>query len=120
VLFAVCINKRDDVHPLLVRPAPIRLPSLARRMDELPWIIHEYAADAITELRMLLPGYSDADRTWVLEHAATSLAEIEKLATRSFRVQRELAIGVFALGPGSAGPSTTWRRRIPRCLTNGR
>jgi hypothetical protein len=48
--------------PLLVRPAPIRLPPLARRIDELDRIIDEYGYDAISELGGAIPALTDVAR----------------------------------------------------------
>lgn len=114
VLLVVCADPRDDVHPLLVRPGPIAVPPLAGRAQELPRIVDEYAADAIAELRALRPGFTDVDRDWVLRHAATSLAEIEKATLRlvALRASRTLTDAAARLGMAPAS-LTLWisRRR---------
>ena len=51
VQLIVCSEGRDDAHPFLALPVPIRIPSLIVRTDELPRIVDEYAVDAIAELR---------------------------------------------------------------------
>jgi DNA-binding transcriptional regulator YiaG len=75
--------------------------------------------DAIAELRALPPGLSDADRTWVMENAATSLAEIEKTILRivAIRASRNLSTAAERLGMSVASLST-WisRRKLPPML----
>jgi hypothetical protein len=65
-------------HPFLILPAPILIPSLTARTRELPRIVDEYALDAIRDLSADMAGLTDADREWVIAHAASTLPEIEK------------------------------------------
>jgi len=61
VQIIVCADGRDDTHPFLTLPAPIRVPSLAVRTDELPRIVDEYAVDAVDELHPLGADSTAAD-----------------------------------------------------------
>jgi hypothetical protein len=116
VCLVVCTDRCDDVHPLLVRPEPIVVPPLAMRASELPRIIDEYAADAIAELGAPDTGFTDDDRAWVNEHAATSLVEIEKATLRlvALRVSRNMSRAAARLGIAPVSLSR-WvgRRRLP-------
>ena len=116
VQIIVCADGRDDAHPFLILPAPIRIPSLRVRTDELPRIIDEYAVDAVAELRALGPGLTAADRRWILEHAPRTLAEIEKATLRlvAIRVSRNLSNAAARLGMAPVSLSRwAWRRRLP-------
>lgn len=116
VSFVVCAHERDIEHPFLVRPAPIHLPPLADRAAELDRVIAEYAADAIAELGALGAGFTAADHAWVRQHAAASLAEIEKATLRlvALRTSRNTTNAAARLGmaPVSLG---RWiaRRKLP-------
>jgi hypothetical protein len=92
VLFIVC-TEHDDAIPLLVRPAPIHVPPLAGRAGELDRVIAEYAADAIAELGAPLAAFTAADHAWVRQHAAASLAEVEKATLRlvALRTSRNMS-----------------------------
>ncbi|MEO7729647.1 MAG: hypothetical protein ABIY55_01640 [Kofleriaceae bacterium] len=79
--YIVCSNEAD-VHPFLLVPAPIHVPSLSTRAGELPRIVDEYGVDAIAALGAHETCFGDAARAWVLEHAASSLPEIEKATLR--------------------------------------
>ena len=50
VMLVVCAPDSVDVSPFVIRPAPIVLPPLADRGDEIDRIISEYAADAVADL----------------------------------------------------------------------
>lgn len=87
VQLMLCGDARFDTHPLLVLPAPIRVPSLVTRSEEVPRVVDEYANDAIAELRAREPRlpavrFTEADRAWVLDHSPLTLPEIEKTALR--------------------------------------
>ncbi len=82
VQLIVCEDERHAMDPFLALPAPIRVPSLKARVSELPRVVDEYALDAIGTLGAGDAGFTDADRTWVLEHAASTLSEIEKATLR--------------------------------------
>jgi hypothetical protein len=115
VLFIVC-TEHDDPDPLLIRPAPIVVPSLAGRAAEFDRVIAEYAADAIVELGAPRGSFTDADRAWVRRHAAISLAEVEKATLRlvAIRTSRNMSCAAARLGmaPVSLG---RWldRRKLP-------
>jgi hypothetical protein len=100
VLLVVCTDRRDDAHPLLVRPSPICLPPLSERASKLPRIGDEYALDAIAELGAPPDSFTDADRARALEHAAESLAEIQKATLRlvALRVSRSMSGAAARLG----------------------
>jgi hypothetical protein len=100
VQIIVCSDGRDDTHPFLTLPAPIRVPSLAVRTDELPRIVDEYAADAVDELHPLGAGFTAADREWVLRNAPLTLAEIEKATLRlvAIRASRNMSDAAARLG----------------------
>jgi len=123
VQIIVCADGRDDAHPFLILPAPIRIPSLRVRTDELPRIIDEYAVDAVAELRALRPGLTAADRRWILEHAPRTLAEIEKATLRlvAIRVSRNVSNAAARLGMAPVSLSRwAWRRRLlPRDNDDG-
>lgn len=121
VLFVVCAGGRDDLDPLLVRPAPIRLPPLARRANELPRIVDEYAAEAIAALGVRV-SFSAADRAWVCENAATSLAEIEKATLRlvALRASRTVRGAAALLGITPVSLARWSRRRPPPPMTEER
>lgn len=70
-------DTRDAQHPYLLRPAPILIPRLHDRASEIPRIVDEYAADAVSDLGASAADFTEADRTWMLDHAATMLREIE-------------------------------------------
>jgi len=76
----VCANGPNDSRDLL--SAPIHVSPLSERASELPRIIGEYLHDAIVTLNVPIVDLSNADRQWILDHAATSLPEIEKAALR--------------------------------------
>lgn len=61
---------------------PITIPPLCRRAGELPRIIAEYVSDATAELGLPRTSFLGSDRDWILEHASTSLPEIEKATLR--------------------------------------
>jgi hypothetical protein len=118
VLFIVCIE-HDNADPLLVRPAPIVVPALDSRAAELDRVITEYAADAVAELGAPRSGFTDADRAWVREHAATSLAEVEKATLRlvAIRTSRNLSTAAARLGMAPVS-LLRWlvRRKLPAMM----
>jgi hypothetical protein len=115
VVFIACIE-HDDADPLLVRPAPIVVPPLASRTAELDRVIAEYAADATTELGAPAASFTAADHAWVRQHAATSLAEVEKATLRliAIRVSRNMSGAAARLGMSVVSLSR-WigRRKLP-------
>jgi DNA-binding NtrC family response regulator len=62
--------------------APIAIPPLHRRTRELPRIVDEYTHDAAAALGLPRASLPRSDRDWILEHASTSLPEIEKTTLR--------------------------------------
>jgi len=115
VQFIACIE-HDHAHPLLVRPAPIVVPPLASRTVELDRVIAEYVADAIAELGAPRAGFTTADHAWVRQHAATSLAEVEKATLRlvALGTSRNMSGAAARLGM-SVVSLTRWlgRRKLP-------
>jgi pSer/pThr/pTyr-binding forkhead associated (FHA) protein len=77
----VCMD-RDDRGVLLAGPGPIQVPPLRERRLEIPRIVKEYAAEAIAALRAPAACFTAADLRWVVDHAASSLDEIEKATLR--------------------------------------
>ena len=98
------------------RVAPIVLPPLASRADEIDRIIHEYAQDAMIELEASRSVFQAADHDWVRKYAASSLPEIEKATLRlvALRASRNLtqAAERLAMAPVSL---SRWigRRQLP-------
>lgn len=81
VQLAVCCPPGDDADPLLAVPAPLDVPPLRDRVGDIARIIDEYAQDAIATLGAS-EALSSREREWILEHAATSLDEIERATLR--------------------------------------
>lgn len=110
---------RNDVD-IAVNPA-IHVPPVLERGDEIPLVVDHYARDAAEELRLPLSTFSPEDRAWVLKHAATSLAEIEKATLRmmALRGSRTLtdAASRLQMAPVSL---TRWfgRRALPPSLAH--
>lgn len=95
----VCWGARDDSNPLLVVPAPIAVPSLPCRANELERIVDEYASDAIAALHVPAECFTAADRTWILARASRSLDEIEKATLRlvAIRASRNMSTAAMRL-----------------------
>jgi FHA domain len=95
--------------------APIEIPPLSTRTDELDQIIDEYARDAVAMLRVSTP-FTKVDRDWVRTHSASSLPEIEKGALRlvALREAGNVARAAALLGMAHASLGE-WigRRRLP-------
>src|SRR5262249_50450495 len=71
-----------------ISSSAIGVPPLKTRGADLDRIIAEYVVDAATALGMQPRSFSSSDRDWVLQHASSSLAEIET-ATRRLLAIRE-------------------------------
>ena len=116
VLCAICADQLAELHTPLVLPAPLEVPPLARRAAELDRIIAEYAGDAIVALTEPASSFTNADHAWVRNHAAASLAEIEKATLRvvALRTSRNLSHAATRLGMAAVSLSR-WlgRRRLP-------
>jgi hypothetical protein len=81
VRMIVCTSKRRNSSAPEVFPYSIVVPKLAARTKaDLHRIAVEYAAEAIADLGARLSSFSDRDRAWVADHAA-SFGEVE-VATR--------------------------------------
>lgn len=113
LMLVVCADREDEASPLLVRPAPLRLPPLVERSGDMLRIIDEYGHDAVAELRVPPPGFTTVERTWVRAHAATSLAEIEKATLRlvAIRSSRNVSGAAARLGMAPVSLSRWIRRR---------
>ena len=115
VMLVVCAPDSVEVSPFVIRPAPIVLPPLGDRTDEIDRIISEYAADAIAELKAPASAFTDGDHVWVREHAATSLDEIEKATLRLTAIRASDTTCAASARLGMAQPSLLrWihRRRL--------
>ena len=114
VVLLVCAPPSYDCAPF--GTAPITVPSLRERADELDRIIEECADEAVRELGALRGGFADADRAWVRAHAAGSLPEIEKATLRlvALRESRSLTSAAARLGMATVSLSR-WigRRQLP-------
>jgi hypothetical protein len=89
VLLIVCTEASYAMDPLVILPAPIVIPPLRARAGELPRIVAEYAADAIARLGADESAFTDRDQTWVLDHAARTLREIEVATMRLVALRQE-------------------------------
>ena len=114
VRLVICAQKPEDWKEYL--PAPIAVPPLTSRLDELDQIIMEYAEDAIAELRTPRTGFLPPDRDWVRLHSASSLPDIEKATLRlvAIRESRNLSAAAARLGMAPVSLSR-WigRRKLP-------
>jgi hypothetical protein len=88
----ICGDAQDELHPFLLRPAPIRIPPLSARANELPRIVEEYADEAIEELNAGATGFKREDHDWVIAHSASTLPEIEKGTRRLVALRRARSI----------------------------
>jgi hypothetical protein len=95
--------------------APIEIPALSTRADEIDRIIDEYANDAAHALRSGVL-FNKVDRDWVRRYSATSLPEIEKGTLRliALREAGNVARAAALLGMAHASLGE-WigRRRLP-------
>jgi hypothetical protein len=96
VVLIVCFDVRDEESALLVRPTPIQLPPLASRDDEIDRVIAESAADALAALAAPETAFTAADHAWVRQHAATSVAEVEKATLRLAAVRSSRSLHAAA------------------------
>ncbi|HET9627197.1 MAG TPA: hypothetical protein VFP84_37815 [Kofleriaceae bacterium] len=119
VQYVVCSAANDEIDPLLVLPAPIRIPPLTDREQELPRIVEAYAADAIATLGVGETSFTERDRTWILEHAISTISEIEKTTLRLVAVRASSNMSHAAARLGMAPVSLSrWidRRQLRRLL----
>jgi hypothetical protein len=113
VQLIACGQRPSDRKDLV--SAPIEIPPLSTRADEIDRVIDEYAQDAASTLN-LATTFSAVDRDWVRNHSAASLPEIEK-GTRRLVALREagnVARAAVLLGMAHASLGE-WigRRRLP-------
>jgi hypothetical protein len=114
VRLVLCARTPEDCDLHLA--APIAVPPLTSRLDELGQIITEYAEDAIAELGAPRTSFLPADRDWVRIHSASSLPDIEKATLRlvAIRESRNLSAAAARLGMAPVSLSR-WigRRKLP-------
>jgi FHA domain len=95
--------------------APITVPPLTSRPDEIDRIITEYAEDAVAALGART-SFLPADHAWVQLHSASSLLDIEKATLRlvAIRESRNLSHAAARLGMAPVSLSR-WigRRKLP-------
>jgi len=113
VQLIICGQRPPDRKELV--SAPIEVPPLASRPEEIDRIIDEYASDAATVLQVG-SSFTPVDRAWVRVHSATSLPEIEKGTARivALREAGNVARAAALLGMAHASLGE-WigRRRLP-------
>ena len=80
VILVACSTKAPDADTFAAEP--IVVPSLALRSRELSRIVDEYAEDALADAVAERASFVPADRAWVLQHAATTLGDIETATSR--------------------------------------
>jgi hypothetical protein len=92
--------------------APIKIPALVTRTQELDRIIDEYAHDAAVALQ-ISASFTATDRHWVRAHSATSLPEIEKGAWRMLALRQagNIAGAAALLGMGHTSLGEWLQRR---------
>jgi len=113
VQLIVCGVRPPDSKELV--SAPIEVPPLSSRPDEIERVIDEYAGDAVTALHASA-SLTPVDRDWVRLHSATSLPEIEKGTLRIIALREAGNIARAAAMIGMAHASLgEWigRRRLP-------
>jgi hypothetical protein len=112
VQLIVCLD-REEVASFL--GAPIAVPALTTRAQDLPRIIDEYARDAIAILGAPATSFQPDDHRWVLENAAASLLDIEKATLRgvALRSSSNLSRAAARLGMAAVSLSRWLDRRNP-------
>jgi len=94
-------QEQDEVEAFL-SAAPITIPPLSERADEIDRIISEYAAEAAADLGVVRDSFTDEDREWVRRHSAASLPDIEKGTRRLVAVRASQNISIAAQRLGMA------------------
>jgi FHA domain len=113
VQLIVCGQRPPDRKELV--SAPIEVPPLTSRPEEIDRVVDEYAADAAVLLRVAA-SFTPVDRDWVRTHSGTSLPEIEKGTARIVALREAgnvaRAAGLLGMAHASLGE---WigRRRLP-------
>ena len=103
----------------LVRPGPVEIPSLVDRLKDVPRIIDECIADAMSELHWAAP-LSAEERAWLISTAASStFSELEKSTSRMIALRSSDNLSQAAARLGMTAVSLSrWRAR--RSLTTPR
>jgi pSer/pThr/pTyr-binding forkhead associated (FHA) protein len=109
----VCVETLEESETC--RVAPIVIPPLTSREAELDQIIHEYAEEAVNELRAPEPGFLAADHAWVRQYASASLPDIEKATLRlvALRASRNVSRAAERLGMAPVSLSRWLDRHLP-------
>jgi hypothetical protein len=114
VQLVMCAPAPEEYEQVLA--APINVPPLASREDEVDQIILEYADDASRELGTPRSGFLAVDRHWVRTYSAKTLPDIEKGTMRlvAIRQSRNLSNAAERLGMAPVSLSR-WigRRTLP-------
>ena len=114
VQLVMCAPTPEEYEQVLA--APINVPPLSTRDDEIDQVIMEYADDASRELGMPRNGFLAVDRHWVRTHSAKTLPDIEKGTLRlvAIRQSRNLSNAAERLGMAPVSLSR-WigRRTLP-------
>jgi Inner membrane component of T3SS, cytoplasmic domain len=113
-MLAVCANKPIEGDALMA--APITVLPLRDRSNELSRIVDEYADDAIAELAASGASFTNAEREWVVTHAASTLNEIETATLRLVALREFANVNRAATRLGMAHVSLArWieRRKVP-------
>ena len=87
---------RNPARSDLCFAAAISVPPLSKRAHELDRIVTEYADDALGQLDAPRGSFTTRDRDWIRRHAASSLAEIEKITLRMIAVRTSRSINQAA------------------------
>jgi hypothetical protein len=111
----VCASPSYGPAVTLTSSMTIELPPLQLRDIEIPRIVEDYAADAISELCAPRDCFTDDDRRWVMRHSARTLPEIAKGTLRVVALNTSLSFSEAAARLGMASVSLTrWvYRRAP-------
>lgn len=110
----ILLSRRDEPDDLdATVAAPVHFPSLETRLREVPRIVAEYAEDVLAELQVPRTAYSRFERDWILQHASSTLPEIETAMRRviALRASNEfVSRAAERLGMSSVA-LTRWMRR---------
>lgn len=114
----VCAHTAAEARSFI--SAPITIPSLTSRRNELGRVIEEYAHDAMASLAVQV-SFTAEDRAWVQAHSAESLPEVEKgtrrLVALRYGGSTTRAAELLGMSPASL---QEWIRRRPIPAKPGR
>ncbi len=81
-------------------PAPVEIPPLASRRDELDRLLAEYEAEAMQRLGVNAPPLTPAQRAWVRQSSGETLPDIQKATLRLIAIRQAgtIAGGAALLG----------------------